>query len=238
VTRSQHSLRSIFFAILITILGANYASAAAIVNADFSAGLTGWTVSDPTFVSTTSGAAILSEPNNALVVTLEQSFTIPIGSLYIELVLSDLVTEQDVGGLLNASDVSLVPTVAGTTNFYIRDLCAGVTEGEAASGVTLTPSPSSLPLSICLDISALTATTPVEAKILFELVAGGPLTDGASYTPLTALLCSTTEAEEVAVAEPMSSLSLVRSLFGALARCVGRYSPAAVEPVERVSRRL
>ncbi len=61
------------------LLLAGPASAVSIVNGDFSAGLTGWTVSGP--VTESGGQAILEKDPDFPLATLEQAFTVPADAL-------------------------------------------------------------------------------------------------------------------------------------------------------------
>lgn len=168
-------------AAIVFLAAAGGVGRADIINGDFSAGLTGWTVSDSTYVNVVAGQAVMSENPLDTEVLLYQDFTIPTGATALKFTLVTLTTEPDIGFLPDGFGAalldpvgltSLVPTVdAFTDSFYIRDLVDGVTEGEAASGVGVSPSASSLPLTITLDISGIASGT--NARILFRLIGGG-----------------------------------------------------------------
>jgi hypothetical protein len=110
--------------------------------------------------------------------------------------------------LLNPSTLaSLVPTVPSSTDsFYIRDLDPSVSQGEAASGVTVSPSPGALPLLVTVDVSAVAGQ---DAQFLFRLIGGGPTPDEASVT-LTNVLITTSGP---AVPEPSSLTLAVLSII-------------------------
>jgi hypothetical protein len=169
--------------------------AGVLVNGDFSQGATGWTVVGD--VDFTGDQAKLLESTTTTV--LSQEFTISQGTSWLEIELRALTTEP-VGvfnfmpdfltfSLLNPSSLdSLVDVVPSTsTNFYIRDLVDTFVAGESARGVTI--SGASLPFTIRLDLSSLTATQSVDALLQFELVGGGDFND-ASYTIDNILLSS------------------------------------------------
>ncbi len=178
-----HGLRKGCLVLLIIIvgLGACPATEGSLFNGDFSQGLTGWTVSDPALVSVINGQAVINESPTAQEVDLSQTFTVPTGALSLSFNLMSLVTRSDDippafgAALLDTTStppISVVPTVdISTDSFYIRDLVPGVTQGEAASGVTLSPSPDALPLLITLDLPS--ALIGQDVTILFRVLSGG-----------------------------------------------------------------
>jgi hypothetical protein len=186
------------------------ARAGSLINGDFSQGLTGWTVSDPALVSVVNGQAVINESATALEVDLSQTFTVPSGALSLSFTLVTVVTEDD-GNPPNAFGASLlnpntllpvVPTVdASTDSFYTRDLVTGVTQGQAASGVTVSPTPDALPLLITVNLPS--ALIGQDVTILFRLLSGG--TDAGSSVTLDNVLV----AANGAVPEPTGVL-----LFG------------------------
>jgi hypothetical protein len=169
-------------ALAVALLGVGApAEAGFLVNGDFSQGLTGWTTTPADSVSVVNQVAILSESTTATEVDLFQDFTIPTGATTLTFTLASLTTEPasssnfpDAFGasLLKPTTLeSLVPTVnTSTDSFYTRDLVDGVTQGLAAPGVTLSPSPTSLPLNFTVDVSSLGGK---DTRILFRLIGGG-----------------------------------------------------------------
>jgi hypothetical protein len=162
-------------------------SAGFLQNGDFSQGATGWTiVGDVDFAGE---QARLSESTTLTATVLSQQFTIEQGTSWLEIELKALITEPV--SFVNFPDVltfslldpstfgSLVDVVPTSTNFYVRDLVDTVTVGEGANGVTV--SGTSLPFTIRLDLTSLTATQSIDALLQFELVGGGDAFD-ASYT--------------------------------------------------------
>lgn len=173
--------------LLLTATQAPTLSAGILVNGDFSDGATGWTViGDVNFAG---DQAKLIESQTLAATVLSQEFTINQGTSWLEIELRALTTEP--ASLLNLPDVltfsllnpltldSLVAVVPTTsTNFYIQDLVDGAM-AENASGVAVLGA--TLPLTIRLDLSSLTASQSVDALLQFELVGGGDFLD-ASYT--------------------------------------------------------
>ena len=174
--------------LLLTAIQAPTLSAGILVNGDFSGGVTGWTVAGD--VDFTGYQAQLIESTTLMATVLSQAFTISQGTSWLEIELRALTTEpMSLSGnlpdflifsLLDPStSASLVPAVPTTsTNFYIQDLVDGAV-AENASGVTVLGA--TLPLTIRLDLSSLSATQSVDALLQFELVGGGDAFD-ASYT--------------------------------------------------------
>jgi hypothetical protein len=166
------------------LIGGSSAHAGPLINGDFSSGLTGWTTDPADSVSVLNGQAVISESLFATEVLLYQDFTIPTGVPTLTFTLVFL-TDEPAGAffpdgfgvsLLNPTTLaSLVPTVdSNTDSFYTRDLVQGTDQGQAAAGVTLSPSPTSIPLTVTLDISSLGGQ---EARILFRLIGGGDAFD-------------------------------------------------------------
>jgi hypothetical protein len=165
----------------------NSTAQAGIMNGDFSAGGSGWDAS--TDVEFVGGAAKLNESSSFSPTTLSQIFTIEQGTTSLQIQLLAFTTETSAlfsllpdsltFSLLDpTTNASLTNTVPFTTNFFIRDLVDDVPAGEAAGGVTVSVG---LPITIAVDLTALAASQPVNAKLLFELVGGGDFFD-ASYT--------------------------------------------------------
>jgi len=171
-------------ALLILFAPAVPARADLIVNGDFTKGLTGWSVSDPSLVSVVNGHAVISESSSASEVDLSQTFTIPTGGAT-TLSFSLLGLTGDPGNpfaafgaslLVPNTLTSLVSTVNSfTDSFYTQDVGS---PGLAASGVTPNPPSGPLPLLITVDISSLAAGT--QATILFRLISGQNLVDQGS----------------------------------------------------------
>jgi hypothetical protein len=206
-----HGPRRRWLVLLIALLGlsASSAQAGSLINGDFSQGLTGWTVSDPTLVSVINGQAVISESPTDQEVDLYQTFTIPTGATRLSFTLVSLVGEADGipnnafgAALLNPNTLlSVVPTVdSNTDSFYIRDLVPGVTQGEAAFGVTVSPTPDALPLLITLDLPS--SLIGQDVTILFRVLSGG--TDAGSSVTLDNVQVATSSA----VPEPSSLILL------------------------------
>jgi hypothetical protein len=200
--------RNGWLVLLIAIVGliVRPAKAGSLVNGDFSQGLSGWTVSDPALVSVTNGQAVIKESATDLEVDLSQTFTIPVGALSLSFSLVSLVSENDGippnafgAAVLDPNTLnSVVPIVLPSTDsFYIRDLVPGVTHGDAASGVTVSPSPDALPLLITVDLPS--ALVGQDVTILFRVISGG--TDAGSSVTLDDVQVN---APSVAVPEPSS----------------------------------
>lgn len=195
-----------------------------IIDGNFSNGLSGWSVSDPSLVAVVNNQAVISESAIANEVDLYQVFTIPTGGAASLTFTLDNLT-GDAGNPVAAFGASLIdpilsnsllPTVDMTTDsFYTQDVGSS---GLAASGVTLSPVLGSLPLSITVDTSSLAAGT--QAEILFRLISGQNLIDNGS-TNATATLENvflTTSSAPVAVPEPSAAF-----LFTIAATCLGVY---------------
>ncbi len=155
-------------------------SYAALVNGDFTSGSTGWTLSDPTFLSFTGGQAVISESIFDFEVLFSQQFFLPTNSTILSFDILALTTEADAGFLPDAFNASLldpntllplVPTADVSTDaFYTRDLVDGVVQGIPATGVTFSPAATSLPLTVVLDVSSLSSQ---DVLLQFKLVGGG-----------------------------------------------------------------
>jgi hypothetical protein len=153
----------------------------------FPNGLTGWnTAGDANTVTASGGQATITESFFASETDLFINFTVPTGAQSVQFTLvsvapdSTLADNQANGytpdsfgaSLLNPNTLmSLVPTVdQNTDSFYIRDVVDGVTQGQAAMGVTASPL-SGTPTVIALDISSL-GLAGQSAQVLFRLIGG------------------------------------------------------------------
>jgi hypothetical protein len=189
----------------------------------FPNGLVGWnTAGDSGTVTAAGGLATIAESNLAAETDLFLAFTIPSGAQSLQFTLNSVAPDSTVANnnangylpdafgasLLNPSTLaSLVPTVDVTTDsFYTRDVVDGVTQGQAAMGVTVTSPPGILAL-VSVDLSALNLGGQ-SAEILFRLAGG---TDPASASTLT--LSNVTLIGGAAVPEPGT---LVLGVLGGL----------------------
>ncbi len=173
-------MRGLALPILLVGLLTQCGHAGGLSNGDFSSGSTGWNVSDANYVSFVGGEAVMSEHLLDNEVLLWQQFTLSPNAMTLSLDLISLVTEADGGFLPDALNISLldpltmtslVPTVNSVSDaYYTRDLVNGIVEGVAASGVTVLPSSSSLPLTVALDVSALSSQ---DVRLQFKLIGGG-----------------------------------------------------------------
>lgn len=165
----------------------------------FPNGLTGWsTAGDAGTVSSSGGLATISESAFATETDLFLNFTVPTGAQSLQFTLVSVFAdstqaENEANGylpdafgasLLNPNTLSsLVPTVDQTTDsFYIRDVVDGVTQGQAASGVTVSSLAGTLGV-ISVDLSSL-ALDGQTAQILFRL-SGGTDPDSSSTVTLS-----------------------------------------------------
>ncbi|WZP00314.1 hypothetical protein EP7_001947 [Isosphaeraceae bacterium EP7] len=186
----RYPARAWLIASVISLLGAGLtpAQGGELVNGDFSNGLFGWVVSDPSYVTVSNGKVTLAEHPIDQEVFLYQDFTLPVGAPSLSFTIAGLTSESD-GDPPNAfgaalidplTSLSLVPTVDSMTDsFYIRDLVSGVSQGDAAAGVTVSPAADALPLTISVAIAG--PLGGQNARILFRLLSGGTAT-GSSVT--------------------------------------------------------
>ncbi len=159
-----------------------------IVNGGFDQGannLGGWVVSDPSYVAVNAGhQAVISESPVDTEVDLYQDFTVPQGAQSLSFTFQVLGAPSVPSGdtpdafgasLLNPQSLQpLVNTVNATTDsYYVQDVEQGVTQGQAASGVTVTSGTASGTSVITLDVSALGGDS---ARILFRLIGGSDVT--------------------------------------------------------------
>jgi len=173
------------------------------VSLGFQSGLTGWntpdsanpTLGDPGTVTASGGQATIAESTSAVETDLTIVFTVPTGAQNLQFTLASVFADSTVAGnmangylpdafgasLLNPITLaSLVPTVdQNTDSFYTRDVVDGVTQGQAATGVSVTPV-SGTPTLISVDISSLQAGQ--QAEVLFRLIGG---TDPSSSSTVT-----------------------------------------------------
>jgi hypothetical protein len=169
----------------------------------FPNGLTDWntpdsatpTQGDPGTVTASGGQATIAESVFASETDLTRVFTVPTGALTLQFTLVSLfadttLAEKIANGYLPdafgaslldpTGSTSLVPTVDSLTDsFYTRDVVDGVTQGQAAIGVTVSPVSGS-PALVSVDISTLAAGQ--QAEILFRLIGG---TDPSSSSTVT-----------------------------------------------------
>ncbi len=188
----------------------------------FPQGLTGWsTAGDAGTVSASGGQATITESTFAAETDLFLSFTVPTGAQSLQFTLDSLFADSTVadnnanGYLPDAFGASLVdpntlnplvPTVDPTTDsFYTRDIVDGVTQGEAANGVSVSSSPGALAL-ISVDLSTLGLDGQM-AEILFRLSGG---TDPSSSSTVT--ISDVKVIAGASVAEPASITSGVTGM--------------------------
>lgn len=158
------------------------AHAGPLVNGSFSAGLTGWTVSEVGAVTVNgAGEAVVSESLTSFEVVLSQEFTLSATAQTLRFQLRALTTEPDsLGGLPDAMNVALLdPTtlnsVVGTadpltTAYYTRDLVDGVTVGVIGADVLPGALDPTLPLTIVLNVAPLAGQ---DVRLEFRLLGGG-----------------------------------------------------------------
>ena len=171
----------------------------------FPNGLTGWTtpdsspnpaMGDPGTVTASGGQATIAESTFASETDLFLTFTVPSGVQSLQFTLNSVSPDSTVdnnnangylpdsfgASLLNPSTLaSLVPTTDPTTDsFYTLDVVGGVTQGQAADGVTVSGGAGVLAV-VSVDLSSLNLTGQT-AEILFRLVGG---TDPASSSTVT-----------------------------------------------------
>jgi hypothetical protein len=159
-----------------------FANADFIVNGGFGSGLTGWSVAgDAGKVTATGGVATIVESATALETDLYQDFvfaantttvTFKLVAVFADSASQNSVTPDSFGvAILNpVTGDPLVSTVNNTTDsYYIRDLTTDATQGDKATGVTVS-SDNSFPITITIDTSALGGTS---ARLLFRVIGGG-----------------------------------------------------------------
>jgi hypothetical protein len=158
-----------------------------ITNGNFSLGLAGWSTNDPGFVSASGGKATITEDQVNLLISevdLWQDFIIPSGAQKLDFKIVGLTTDAVESGVpppFFAADLvnpippndSLVTPIAGSTDYYTRDLTSPTFKEQFSStGVSVTPtndaSPSmGSPVIVSLNLPAALANTP--ARILFRV---------------------------------------------------------------------
>jgi hypothetical protein len=194
----------------------------------FPNGLAGWSTSgDSGTVTASNGQATLAESVFTAETDLFLSFSVPTGAQSLQFTLVSLLADSSLdannaNGYLpdafgasvldpNHPGTSLVPTVNSTTDsFYIRDVVDGVTQGQAASEVTVSPV-SGTPALISVDISPLTAGQ--QAEILFRLIGG---TDPSSSSTVTLSDVKVVTSAGPSVPEPSSFILAGLGLLGGL----------------------
>jgi len=198
-------------------------SARADLSLGFSNGLTGWnlpdngvtTQGDPGTVTLSGSQAIITESVFAAETDLTRTFTIPTAATFLQFTLVSVAPDSTLAdnlanryfpdafgaSLLNPNTLlPLVPTVNPTTDsFYTRDVVDGVTQGQAASGVTALSAAGALAV-VSVDISSL-GLAGQPAEVLFRLTGG---TDPSSSTTVT--LSDVTVTGAIAVPEPSTFL--------------------------------
>jgi len=153
----------------------------------FPNGLTGWsTAGDSGTVTASSGQATIGESLFAAETDLFINFTVPTGAESLQFTLVIVAPDSTLddnlangylpdafgASLLNPNTLlPLAPTVDTTTDsFYTRDVVAGVTQGQAASGVTVS-SASGVLAVVSVDLSSL-GLAGQQAQVLFRLIGG------------------------------------------------------------------
>src|SRR5439155_24014281 len=142
----------------------------ALVNGDFSQGLTGWTRTSGT-VSAGGGYAEFREDKAALLSTIRQTFTVPAGAQHLTFDLAAYGIEDPAGGLpdafeaalLGADNRPLVPAFRPGASSFVNlgpNHTIGLGSGASFDGTTVT-----------LDLAGVAAGTP--ATLVFDL-AGSP----------------------------------------------------------------
>ena len=191
----------------------------------FPNGLAGWSTSgDAGTVTASNGQATIAESTFASETDLFRTFLVPTGAQSLQFTLVSVspdsapasgVTPDAFGASLldpnTIPPISLVPTVDPTTDsFYTRDVVDGVTQGQAARGVTVSP-PSGTPAVVSVDISSLAAGQA--AEILFRLIGGG---DPASSSTVTISDVKVVTGSTPAVPEPGAFLLASLGILGGL----------------------
>ncbi len=165
----------------------------------FPNGLSGWTTAgDSGTLTAAGGLATIAESTFALETDLFLTFTMPSGVQSLQFTLNSVAPDSTVdnnnangylpdffgASLLNPSTLaSLVPTVDSTTDsFYTRDIVDGITQGQAALGVTVTVPSGDIAL-VSVDLSSLNLDGQ-SAEILFRL-AGGTDPDSSSSVTIS-----------------------------------------------------
>ncbi len=208
-----------FLALL--ILFAPAVPARADLSLGFSNGLTGWnlpdngvtTQGDPGTVTLSGSQATITESVFASETDLTMNFTVPTGAQSLQFTLNSVFADSTLAAnsangylpdsfgasLLNPSTLaSLVPTVGPSTDsFYTRDVVDGVTQGTAASGVSVSTPSGSLAL-VTVDLSSLNLDGQT-AEILFRLGGG---TDHESSSTVTLSDVNVLTQSTVPVPEP------------------------------------
>ena len=206
------------------------------INGGFNQGadnLDGWVVSDPQQVMVNAAhQAVLSESSSAIEVDLSQDFTIPHGAKDLSFTLTGLTLDDTLpsGETPDAFGASLLdpntqsPLAASVDNstdsYYIQDLVNGVSQGQAATGVTVTPAGGSS--RITLDVSTL---QDQEAELIFRFVSGSDVTQlngsvGVSGVTISGVVAdtTTTAADQMATFstsdQPVTLSALVNSSAG------------------------
>jgi hypothetical protein len=196
----------------------------------FPNGLAGWTtpdssppaMGDPGTVTAAGGLATIAESTQASETDLFLNFTVPSGAQSLQFTLNSVAPDSTVAinnangylpdafgtSLLNpSSGASLVPTVdPSTDSFYTRDVVDGVTQGQAATGVTVT-TPAGVLALVSVDLSSLNLSGQ-PAEVFFRLIGG---TDPASSSTVT--ISNVIVIGGAAVPEPST---LVLGLLGCL----------------------
>jgi hypothetical protein len=187
--RRKTLMRSIPVFALLSLVAAVSPARADLTPLGFSNGLAGWNLPDNGLttqgdigtVTSTGTTTTIAESTFASETDLTRTFIVPTGAqaLQFTLVMSSPDSTAASGITPDAFGASLLDPntglplsaiVGGSDSFYTLDVVGGVTQGQAASGVSVSPL-SGAPALISLDISPLLAGQ--QAEILFRLIGGG-----------------------------------------------------------------
>jgi hypothetical protein len=158
-----------------------------IVNGNFSSGsdgLSGWTVSDPGFVTVTAGQATIREDQFGNEVDLYQIFKLPSPSTTSSIsfrlvsVTSDIIGNNDKPSAFNVAlldpltgnALAGVNTVNNSDSFYTGDLNQGITNVQTAKGVSVDSGTG----VITIDTSGLSGNANGEVELLFRVITAIP----------------------------------------------------------------
>jgi hypothetical protein len=211
----------------------------------FPNGLAGWsTAGDSGTVTASNGQATMSESVFATETDLFLTFSVPTGPQSLQFTLASLFADSTLAdnlangylpdafgaSLLNPNTgMPLVPTVdASTDSFYTRDVVDGVTQGQAAIGVIVSPV-SGTPALISVDITSLAAGQ--QGEIFFRLL-GGTDPSGTSTVTLSDVKIVTSSGPSLP--EPGSFLLAGLGLLGWLGYLLCRPRPAPGFPQDGI----
>jgi hypothetical protein len=174
-----------------------------LVNGDFSQALSGWTVSDPQFVTVNAdNQAVLAENPGEQEVYLYQDFVIPTGSRILTFLLDGMTFDDlpaldaapDAFGVALLNPLTLTPLAARvdafTDAFFIGDLAPNA-PGESSADLTITAGPAPGSLRFTLDVEDF-GGLPV--RLFFRLLGGSdPSRIGGSVTLSNVLVSAITD---------------------------------------------